>query len=125
MNAAAVMSAGSGICVDFPANQILVSSVGDNNNGVDFQPFFCGTSTVPSTPEVSGSAVSPNDQQAKFRRVEVWFVATGGKLVESSGGLQRRSYVRCSRAWLPPLSTVVSPEGIANTLRRDPSQSTR
>jgi len=78
MNAAAVISAGSGICTSFPASQILVSAVGAADNGVELQPQFCGTSATPRTAELSGQAVKESDTNAKYRRVEVWFVPTGG-----------------------------------------------
>jgi hypothetical protein len=74
LNAAAVISAGTGICSRVPANQVQVSAVGTSQEGVDFQPQFCGTSAQ----ERSGQSVKESDQNAKYRRVEVWFVPTGG-----------------------------------------------
>ena len=86
MNAAAVMSAGQGICASFPASQIVVGAAGAGDNGVDLQPHFCGTSTTPKTGELSGQAVRESDEQAKFRRVEVWFVPAGGAPPASGAG---------------------------------------
>jgi hypothetical protein len=77
-NAAAVISAGQGICSSFPAGQIVVSGAGSADNGVDPQPHFCGTSAVPMTAELGGQGVKESDANAKYRRVEVWFVPTGG-----------------------------------------------
>src|SRR5688572_29847588 len=37
LNAAAVLSAGSGVCTAFPASQILVEAAGAVDNGVAFQ----------------------------------------------------------------------------------------
>jgi opacity protein-like surface antigen len=76
LNAAAVVSAGTGICTAFPAAQISLSAVG-NEQTADFQPRFCGTST--ETVERAGQAVKESDDAAKTRRVEVWFVPTNGK----------------------------------------------
>ena len=78
LNAAAVISAGSGVCSAFPASQIMVSSAGGADNGVDYQSKFCG-----STHELPGSLVKESESDAKFRRVEVWFVPAGGVLPPS------------------------------------------
>jgi len=78
LNAAAVISAGQGICASFPVSQILVSGAGAADNGVELQPHFCGTSATPKTAELSGQVIKESDTNAKFRRVEVWFVPTGG-----------------------------------------------
>jgi outer membrane protein OmpA-like peptidoglycan-associated protein len=78
LNAAAVISAGQGICASFPASQIQVSGAGAADNGVAPQPHFCGTSATPKTGELSGQTVRESDANAKYRRVEVWFIPTGG-----------------------------------------------
>jgi outer membrane protein OmpA-like peptidoglycan-associated protein len=79
LNAAAVISAGQGVCYNFAAAQILVGLAGSTEPGGDYQAYFCGTSTVPATNEVAAGLVDINDGDAKFRRVEVWFVPTGGE----------------------------------------------
>lgn len=76
-NAAAVISAGKAICLGFPASQILIGEAGTSQEGAEFQPFFCGSSTE-STRERAGQSVSSKDKNAQLRRVEVWFVPTGG-----------------------------------------------
>ena len=78
MNAAAVISAGQGICGRFPASSILIGAVGAAGNGVNPEPYFCGTSVNPRTPERKGASVRDTDDTAQFRRVEVWFVPSGG-----------------------------------------------
>jgi len=83
LNAAAVISAGQGVCSNFPASQILVSGAGPAENGVDLQPYFCGTSAVAETPEIPGQGVREADAEAKYRRVEVWLVPGGGTLPAS------------------------------------------
>lgn len=75
LNAAAVVSAGSGICAAFPASQILIGTAGAVDNGVDYKSNFCGT-----TQEQPGSGVSEKETDARYRRVEVWFVPTNGML---------------------------------------------
>ncbi len=80
LNAAAVISAGQGICAAFPASQINVSAEGATQTGVDLQPHFCAASAGAEKP---GQGVSESDDAAKYRRVEVWFVPTGGMLPPS------------------------------------------
>lgn len=80
LNAAAVISAGQGICTSFPANQIQVGATGATENGVDYQPHFCGASAGPERP---GQTVQESDDTAKYRRVEVWFIPTGTSLPPS------------------------------------------
>jgi outer membrane protein OmpA-like peptidoglycan-associated protein len=81
-NAAAVISAGSGICTSVPLDQVIVSSPGVDQGGVGFEPNFCAASVVPERP---GQGVSANDKFAEYRRVTVWFVPSGGKLPDSLG----------------------------------------
>ena len=84
LNAAAVISAGQGVCTAFPASRILVNAAGATDNGVSFQPNFCGGSTAVA--ERAGQEVATSDDAAKNRRVEVWFVPTGGALPPSGEG---------------------------------------
>jgi hypothetical protein len=83
LSAAAMISAGTGICSSFPADRILLSAAGAIDNGVDYQSHFCGTSTTPLSEERPGQLIRPTDSDAKYRRVEVWFVPTGGLLPAS------------------------------------------
>ena len=78
-NAAAVITAGSGVCLSIPKDRVLVSSPGVEQNGVEFQPNFCGASVL----EQRGSAVSAGDRMAQYRRVEIWFVPSGAELPKS------------------------------------------
>ena len=83
LNAAAIISAGKGICLNFAPTQILIDAEGTKQNGVDYQPFFCGTSTTPKTKERGGSMVKESDKNAQYRRVEVYFVPTNAQLPAS------------------------------------------
>ena len=78
LNAAAVISAGQGVCASVPASQIFVGAAGAADNGVDYQSHFCGT-----TNEMPGSMVKESETDARTRRVEVWFVPSGGALPAS------------------------------------------
>jgi hypothetical protein len=78
LNAAAVISAGQGVCSAFPASQILIGAVGAADTGVDYQSHFCG-----STQELPGSLVKESESDARFRRVEVWFIPSGAALPAS------------------------------------------
>jgi opacity protein-like surface antigen len=82
LNAAAVISSGQGICSQFPPAQILAAQAGTTDNGVSFQPHFCGIST--NVQERRGQDVEQSDASAKYRRVEVWFVPTGGVVPASA-----------------------------------------
>jgi outer membrane protein OmpA-like peptidoglycan-associated protein/opacity protein-like surface antigen len=72
LNAAAVITAGAGVCLAIPQSQVLISSPGVEQNGVGFEPGFCSSS-------VRGGASG----SAEMRRVEVWFVPNGGQLPSS------------------------------------------
>jgi hypothetical protein len=82
LNAAATISAGQGVCTAFPASQILVNAAGSADNGVRLQPNFCSGSTEAA--ERPGQAVAATDDAAKYQRVEVWFVPSGGALPPSA-----------------------------------------
>jgi len=101
MNAAAIISAGQGICASFPASQIQVSGAGAADNGVDAQPHFCGTSAIPKTGELSGQTVKESDATAKYRRVEVWFIPTGGVAPPSLKDSQAASAIPVSSLGCP------------------------
>ncbi len=72
LNAAAVITAGTGVCLSIPQSQVQVSAPGVDQNGVPFEPGFCQAS-------VGGRASSAVDE----RRVVVWFVPTGGQIPAS------------------------------------------
>jgi opacity protein-like surface antigen len=82
LNAAAVISAGAQVCLGFSAANIAITAAGTADNGVDFQPYFCETSTG----EIRGNLVQQADDEAKNRRVEVWFVPSGGVAPASAQG---------------------------------------
>ena len=67
MNAAAVITAGTGVCLAIPQSQVLVSEPGVEQNGVSFEAGFC-------SPSVKGDR-----DAAEKRRVEVWFIPAGGE----------------------------------------------
>jgi outer membrane protein OmpA-like peptidoglycan-associated protein len=70
LNAAAVLSGGTGTCGKVDPSRIKVDWVGTDQTS-DPQPGLCGTSNLPSQKERRGSAVSGAD---KNRRVEVYLV---------------------------------------------------
>ena len=82
LNAAAIISAGAELCLGFPAANILVTGAGKADNGIDFQPRFCEASTL----EKPGALIQQADDEAKNRRVEVWFVPPGGVAPASAQG---------------------------------------
>jgi hypothetical protein len=101
LNAAAVISAGQGICGSLPASRILIGTVGAADNSIDPQPYFCGSSVIPRTPERKGASVKDSDDTAKFRRVEVWFIPTGGITPPSVPAYQEASTLPLSSIGCP------------------------
>ena len=99
LNAAAVISAGREVCTAFPTSQIFVNAAGTADNGVRFQPNFCGGSTAVA--ERPGQAVAANDDNAKYRRTEVWFIPTGGALPASGEGAKDAAALGVSRLGCP------------------------
>jgi hypothetical protein len=84
-NAVALITAATDICLSIPPNQVLYSAPGADQGGVDFQPNFCGPSAQEGpTAERRGQTVSTNDANAKYRRVVVWFVPSGGQLPDGA-----------------------------------------
>jgi Outer membrane protein beta-barrel domain/PKD-like domain len=72
LNATAVITAGSGVCLSVPKSQVQVSWTGSDQNGVGFESGFCSSSVR------AGSSTA-----GEMRRVEVWFVPSGGQLPAS------------------------------------------
>lgn len=85
LNAAAVLSAGTGICPQLELNRVKVNWVG-TDQGSPARPALCGTST--EVQERSGQAIRSSDQRAQFRRVEVWIVPGGAETPAGVTGLQ-------------------------------------
>jgi outer membrane protein OmpA-like peptidoglycan-associated protein len=90
LNAAAVITAGKGVCLSIPQSQVLVSSPGVDQNGVGFESGFCSSS-------VRGGATGA----AEMRRVEVWFVPSGGELPSSVTNPQDASTLPVSALGCP------------------------
>ncbi len=74
MNAAAVLSAGTGICPSLDLSRVKFIVAG-TAQGSQPRPSFCGAST--QVKERAGQAVSADDPRAQFRRVEVWLIPLG------------------------------------------------
>jgi outer membrane protein OmpA-like peptidoglycan-associated protein len=85
LNAAAVLSAGEGICPQLELNRVKVGWVGSDQSSPT-KPMLCGTST--EVKERSGQAVQASDERAQFRRVEVWIVPGGAAMPAGVTGLQ-------------------------------------
>ena len=98
LNAAAVISAGRGVCTAFPASQIYLNSAGTADNGVPLQPNFCSASAATERP---GQTVNPNDDNAKYRRTEVWFVPTGGAMPSSAADAKDAATMGVTRLGCP------------------------
>jgi outer membrane protein OmpA-like peptidoglycan-associated protein len=77
LNAAAVLSAGTGICPQLELSRISSATVGTDQSSPT-KAAFCGTST--DVKEKSGQAVTAKDKNAPFRRVEIWFVPGGADM---------------------------------------------
>ena len=89
MNAAAVISAGTGVCLSIPEAQVQISSPGVDQNGVGFEAGFCRSSV---------GAIGPDTD---LRRVEVWFVPSGGQIPASVTNNQSATSLPVSRLGCP------------------------
>ena len=81
LNAAAILSAGKGICPQLDLSRILVHYAGTDQTS-ETRPALCGSSTT----ERSGQAVRDSDKRAQFRRVEVWIVPGGADMPAGTAG---------------------------------------
>jgi outer membrane protein OmpA-like peptidoglycan-associated protein len=88
-NAAAVITAGTGVCLSIPKTQVEVSWPGVEQNGVGFEAGFCQSS-------VGAASVA-----SEMRRVVVWFVPSGGKLPASVSNNQNASTLSLSGLGCP------------------------
>ena len=74
INAAAVLSAGKGICPQLDLSRILMKAVGTDQSATP-RPALCGAST--NVKERAGQEVKESDKNAEYRRVEIWIVPSG------------------------------------------------
>ncbi len=77
LNAAAVLSAGKGICPQLELGRVKMDTAGTDQSS-PVRPGFCGTST--NVKERRGQAVDEKDSRAQYRRVEVWFIPAGAEI---------------------------------------------
>jgi outer membrane protein OmpA-like peptidoglycan-associated protein len=97
-NAAAVITAGSGICLGVERSRVQLAAVAtDNSNSPN--PSFCGTST--DVKERAMSAIDSADDRAQFRRVEVWFVPQGAPDPDGAKGLKDAVEMRVEKLGCP------------------------
>jgi outer membrane protein OmpA-like peptidoglycan-associated protein len=89
MNAAAVITAGTGVCLNVPVTQVQVSAPGADQNGVSYDAGFCRSSVGPIGPET------------EMRRVQVWFVPSGGQLPSSVTNAQTAATLSVSNLGCP------------------------
>jgi hypothetical protein len=95
-NAAAIISAGKGICPSLDLSRIKVKA-GGTDQSAQTRPALCGTSVT----ERSGAAVRANDDRAQFRRVEVWFVPSGAAMPPGITGLNDASSADITKLGCP------------------------
>lgn len=85
LNAAAVLSAGKGICPQLDLSRIQMKAVGTDQSATP-RPALCGAST--NVKERSGQAVKETDKNAEYRRVEVWVIPSGAAMPAGLTGLE-------------------------------------
>jgi hypothetical protein len=76
VNAAAVLSAGKGICPSLDLSRILSKNAGTDQSSTP-RPALCGSST--NVKERSGQGIRESDKNAEYRRVEVWIIPSGAQ----------------------------------------------
>ncbi len=79
LNAAAVLSAGKGVCPSLDLSRVQVKYAGTDQTD---EPMPFGDASVR---ERSTGRVRANDENAKFRRVEVWFIPGGAAKPDVQG----------------------------------------
>jgi outer membrane protein OmpA-like peptidoglycan-associated protein len=84
INAAAVLSAGKGICPSLDLSRLQVNWVGTEQSS-ETRPALCGTST--NVRELGGQAIRQSDTHAQYRRVEIWIVPGGADMPAGISGL--------------------------------------
>jgi len=84
LNAAAVLSAGKGICPQLDLSRIQMKAVGTDQSATP-RPALCGAST--NVKERAGQAVKETDKNAEYRRVEVWIIPSGAAMPQGLTGL--------------------------------------
>jgi hypothetical protein len=80
LNAAAIITAATGVCLAIPASQVKVSAPGVEQYGVSFESGFC-----------EASVVGGSSSAGQMRRVEVWFVPSGAHMPASVTNSQSAS----------------------------------
>jgi hypothetical protein len=95
-NAAAVISAGKGICPALDLSRVKVKYAG-TDQASQTRPALCGSSVQ----ERSGAAVRANDDRAQFRRVEVWIVPSGAAMPAGITGLTDANSTAIGRLGCP------------------------
>ena len=75
-NAAAVLTAGTGVCAKSDLTRLKVAYAGTAQTS-EFRSGFCGTSTRQKSDERKEDEVAADDAAAKNRRVEIWIVPKG------------------------------------------------
>jgi hypothetical protein len=83
LNTAAFLSGKGTTCKDIELTRMKVSWVGTQQDS-EFKSTFCDASTR----EKGRDLVSQKDENAKFRRVEVWLVPKGAELPQGVGNVQ-------------------------------------
>ena len=78
-NAAAVLTAGTGVCAKGDLSRVKVSFVGTDQTS-EFRSGFCGTSTRQKSDERKSDEISADDATAKNRRVDIWIIPKGGTM---------------------------------------------
>jgi hypothetical protein len=96
MNAAAVLTAGTGICANFNTSQVLLKAVGEEQAEA-MKPHFCESSVK----ERSRDRIRASDKRAEYRRVEVWWIPNCGELPASAAGAKDAGEMGVSKLGCP------------------------
>jgi outer membrane protein OmpA-like peptidoglycan-associated protein len=78
-NAAAVLTAGTGVCAKGDVSRIKASYAGTDQTS-EFRSGFCGTSTRQKSDERKSDEIAADDAAAKNRRVEIWIIPKGAAM---------------------------------------------
>jgi hypothetical protein len=98
VNAAAVLSAGKGICPSLDLSRILSKNAGTDQSSTP-RPALCGSST--NVKERAGQRVRESDKNAEYRRVEVWIIPSGAQTPSELSGATPVPTAAVTRAGCP------------------------
>jgi len=96
MNAAAVITAATGVCSNFNPSQVLIKWQGEEQSA-EYKAHFCEASVR----ERASGRISPNDKRAQYRRVEVWWIPSDAEMPANAADAKDAASLGVSKLGCP------------------------